>query len=155
MGKCEPATAGCSHEELSVEPVVRLSITGSWYRLSPVTMLPRCPRKPPGDGGERGKALPWRRRREELFSTIAALFRSLSLSLALAGWFCGDGLLEISVFCSPSLSCDEADKPLKIPVEFGPQFRVFLAFVAPERKEDTYSGAGKLPGGWVGGWVSA
>jgi hypothetical protein len=29
MGKCEPATAGCSHEELSVEPVVRPSITGS------------------------------------------------------------------------------------------------------------------------------
>jgi hypothetical protein len=69
MGKCEPATAGCSHEELSVKPVVRPSITGSWYRLSPVTMLPWCPRKSPGDGGERGKAPhPMKKKRRRAFS---------------------------------------------------------------------------------------
>ncbi len=71
--------------------------------------------------------------------------------MALAGFFfCGDWLLEISVVGSPSLSCDEADKPLKSQWNLVPQFRVLLAFVAPERKEDTYSGAGKLRGGWVG-----
>jgi hypothetical protein len=71
----------------------------------------------------------------------------------LAGCFCGDGLLEISVVGSPSLSCDEGDKPLKSQWNLVPQFRVFLRFcAAPQRKEDTYSGAGKLLGGWVW-WV--